>query len=93
LPDLSIKNVPTAVVEKLRDRAASQHRSMQGELLALILDALALPPANKLHGAAADQTGTRRIEEIAAANRARQKKPHDAGPMAVDIVRAERDAR
>jgi plasmid stability protein len=33
---LSIKNVPVAVVERLRARAARNRRSLQGELLDLI---------------------------------------------------------
>jgi len=34
--NLSIKNVPTEKVELLKQRARSNHRSLQGELLALI---------------------------------------------------------
>jgi plasmid stability protein len=34
--NLSIKNVPDAVVERLRARARRRHRSMQGELLAIV---------------------------------------------------------
>lgn len=33
---LSIKNAPDEVVERLRQRAARHHRSLQGELLAVI---------------------------------------------------------
>jgi plasmid stability protein len=33
---LSIKNVPDEVVERLRSRAKVNHRSLQGELMALI---------------------------------------------------------
>lgn len=33
--DLSIEKVPDAVVERLRARAARQHRSLQAELLAI----------------------------------------------------------
>jgi plasmid stability protein len=36
MPDLSIKNVPNDVVERLRRRAERNHRSLQGELLAII---------------------------------------------------------
>ena len=39
---LSVKNVPAALVERLRQRAANHHRSLQGELLA-ILEAAASP--------------------------------------------------
>jgi len=33
---LSIKNVPDELAEKLRTRAARRHRSLQGELLAIL---------------------------------------------------------
>ena len=33
---LSIKNAPDQVVQRLRARAAQHHRSLQGELLAII---------------------------------------------------------
>jgi plasmid stability protein len=34
--NLSIKNVPDKLVERLRRRAAEHHRSLQGELMAII---------------------------------------------------------
>ncbi|MDB5439522.1 MAG: hypothetical protein JWM33_1949 [Caulobacteraceae bacterium] len=34
--NLSIKNAPDDVVEKLRRRAVANHRSLQGELMAII---------------------------------------------------------
>jgi plasmid stability protein len=37
--NLSIKNVPDDVVQRLRERAARHHRSLQGELLAIIEEA------------------------------------------------------
>jgi len=42
--NLSIKNAPDEVVERLRRRAAKHHRSLQGELLAIIEEAVR-PPA------------------------------------------------
>jgi len=33
---LSVKNVPDKLAERLRQRAASHHRSLQGELLAIL---------------------------------------------------------
>ncbi len=45
--NLSIKNVPDEVVVKLRQRAKTNHRSLQGELLALIQDSV--EPASKLN--------------------------------------------
>ncbi len=38
--NLSIKNAPDHVVERLRKRAERHHRSLQGELLAIIEDAV-----------------------------------------------------
>ena len=50
--NLSIKNVPDEVVHRLRERAARRHRSLQGELLAIIEQAVrseqALTPAELL---------------------------------------------
>lgn len=39
--DLSVKNVPDEIVERLRERAKRNHRSLQGELLAIIEHAAA----------------------------------------------------
>ena len=36
---LSVKNVPEALAERLRQRAASHHRSLQGELMAILEEA------------------------------------------------------
>jgi len=38
--NLSIKNVPDVVVERLKKRAERNHRSLQGELMAIITDAV-----------------------------------------------------
>lgn len=42
---LSIKNVPEDVVEKLKKRASFNHRSLQGELRAIVDEATATIPA------------------------------------------------
>ena len=39
MPSLSIKNVPEEVVARLRAQARQHHRSLQGELLAILEDA------------------------------------------------------
>jgi antitoxin FitA len=41
--DLSIKGVPEDQVKRLRERAKANHRSLQGELRALIEDAIGTP--------------------------------------------------
>ena len=38
--NLSVKNAPDDVVERLRQRAQRNHRSLQGELMAIIEDAV-----------------------------------------------------
>ncbi|MHB8868654.1 MAG: FitA-like ribbon-helix-helix domain-containing protein [Thermoleophilia bacterium] len=40
---LSIKNVPDDVANKLRQRAEAHRRSLQGELLAIVEEAVAAP--------------------------------------------------
>jgi plasmid stability protein len=45
MPNLSIKNVPADVVAKLRERAAAHHRSLQGELMALVTAVAGEAPA------------------------------------------------
>ena len=39
--NLSVKKVPDDLVEKLRERAKRHHRSLQGELMAILEEALA----------------------------------------------------
>jgi len=50
--NLSIKNVPDHIAEKLRERAAKHHRSLQGELVAILEESIAreqvLTPAQLL---------------------------------------------
>ena len=48
--NLSIKNAPDDVVQRLRERAARNHRSLQGELMAIIEEAVKEPkPARYLN--------------------------------------------
>ena len=42
---LSIKNVPDELAQRLRERAARNHRSLQGELMAILEDGVARPVA------------------------------------------------
>ncbi len=39
--NLSIKNIPQEMLEKLRDRARRHHRSLQGEVMTILEDAIA----------------------------------------------------
>ena len=75
--NLSIKDVPDAIAERLRQRAARNHRSLQGELMAIIERAAAEAP-----GAPAAPGARQRFAQ-----------PIKGGPLAVDIIRADRDSR
>jgi antitoxin FitA len=75
---LSIKNAPDDVVERLRARAASNHRSLQGELLAIIEAAV---PKRET----ADIPAL--VERIRALNLPQ------GGESSVDTIRAMRDSR
>jgi antitoxin FitA len=41
--NLSIKNAPDEIVARLKERAAKHHRSLQGELMAIIEEAVCTP--------------------------------------------------
>jgi plasmid stability protein len=75
--NLSIKNAPDDLVERLRERAAKHHRSLQGELLAIIEEAVR-PPARLTPSAV-----------LAEVRRLGLETPGDA----VAIIRADRDDR
>ena len=95
--NLSIKDVPDAVAERLRQRAARHHRSLQGELTAIIEQAAAEHAAEP-GVAAADRSwvqGWKTIEQLMAEREAHgwQPDPEMAGlPRGVDIIRADRDS-
>jgi antitoxin FitA len=40
---LSIKNAPDEMVKRLRERAERHHRSLQGELMAILEEAVTVP--------------------------------------------------
>lgn len=75
--NLSIKNAPDDVVERLRERAARHHRSLQGELLAIVEEAVR--PTRHLTTE----------EVLAEVRRMGLRTPADAAA----IVRADRDRR
>jgi plasmid stability protein len=95
---LSIKDVPDAWAEALRQRAARNHRSLQGELMALVEKAVVeTNPVSAASLARIDdpilRRGNKTVEEIAKEHRKRFPKPITDGALAVDIVRADRDTR
>jgi antitoxin FitA len=75
--NLSIKNVPDEVVQRLRQRAARRHRSLQGELLAIIEEAVR------------SQRELSPAELLAEVRGLGLRTPADSA----DIVRADRDRR
>ncbi len=104
MPNLSIKDVPEAWAEALRQRASRSHRSLQGELMAIIERALQEEAAPSTSGPTGvvgfdrfghpiTRRGTKTIEQIAAEHRLRFPEPIRGGPLAVDIIRADRDSR
>lgn len=92
--NLSIKGVPETLAERLRARAARNHRSLQGELMHII-ETAAMQEGDAPTGALRSpmQRGTKTIEQIAAEHSALYPKPFDRLPRAVDIVRKDRDSR
>lgn len=97
MPNLSIKDVPEEIAEALRQQAARNHRSLQGELMAIITAAAAGPRHAAMPGPAAPlqgwRRGTRTIEELAEERRLKYPEPVRGGPLGVDIVRQDRDSR
>jgi plasmid stability protein len=102
--NLSIKDVPDAVAETLRQRAARHHRSLQGELMAIVEQAAAEPVASgaarsPAASAAAGRSwvqGWKTIEQLVAERKASGWTPDPAMaklPRGVDIIRADRDSR
>ena len=91
--NLSIKGVPETLAERLRARAERNHRSLQGELMQIIEHAAAEHPDNPGALRRGAVRGTKTIEQIAAEHRVRFPHPISTGPLAVDILRADRDAR
>ena len=90
---LSIKDVPEDWAEALRRRAARNHRSLQGELTAILEAALGAGTSPETPVASLEQRGRKTIEQIAGEHRERFPQPIRGGPLAVDLIREDRDAR
>ena len=99
--NLSIKDVPDDMAEKLRQRAARNHRSLQGELMALVEQAVRSNPSAPESAPAVGATrswtqGWKNIEQLVAEREAAGWQPDPSlarAPLGVDIVRADRDSR
>ena len=76
--NISVKNVPDEIVERLKERAARHHRSLQGEVMAILEDAAkpARPHATPLEI-------WQRLRAMGIST------PSES----VDIIRADRDSR
>lgn len=59
MPNISVKDVPDQWAEALRQRAARNHRSLQGELMAIIERAVQETPMPVLGNTAAGATSRR----------------------------------
>jgi plasmid stability protein len=75
--NLSIKNAPDHVVQRLRERAARHHRSLQGELMAII------------EAAAQEDRPASPAAVLAEVRRLGLQTPREAA----DLIRADRDGR
>ena len=75
--NLSIKNAPDDVVQRLRERAERHHRSLQGELMAII------------EAAVRDDSVTRPVDILVRVRQLGLSTPSEAAA----IVRADRDGR
>lgn len=101
--NLSIKDVPDELAERLRQRAARNHRSLQGELMAIIeraaqaeLGGEAAPSAARPSSPRSRVQGHKPIEQLLAEREAAGWKPDASlarAPLAVDIIRADRGSR
>lgn len=117
MPNISIKDVPEVWATTLRQRALRNHRSLQGELMAIIEQAVqdrstapgempfpgaSLPARTSQQGTVVGydrqghpitRHGWKTIEQIAAELRTKYPEPVRGAPLAVDIIRGDRDSR
>ena len=104
MSNLSIKDVPEAWAEALRQRAARNHRSLQGELMVILeravaesagsggVDPLARGAARPIAGATT-RPAWKPVEQVAAELRSRFPRGLPFGPSSIDLMRQDRDAR
>jgi len=108
MPNISVKDVPEAWAEALRQRAARNHRSLQGELMAMIEAAVVntvpmvpVPTPGEQdvvvgYGAGGYpivRKGWKTVQQVAAELRALYPEPVTDAPLGVDIIREDRDSR
>jgi len=111
MANISVKDVPEQWADALRQRAALNHRSLQGELMFLIEQAVggsrwqmradggAIANGQRMvagidgQGYPIIRQGWKTIEQIAQEHRQKFPEPIRGGPLAVDIIREDRDSR
>jgi len=97
--NLSIKNVPDELAQRLRERAARNHRSLQAELMALLEWASQLAPSQAVGSdpvlnrlpPAPSQRPRLSVDEVY--ERALKRFPNGTGESSVDLIREMRDTR
>jgi plasmid stability protein len=90
--NFTVKHVPAALAERLRLRAERHHRSLQGELLA-ILEAAARDPLPEHPSTARTAGGQRSFEETVQRLRALFPVPASDGVSSAELIRQMRDGR
>ncbi len=98
MPNLSIKDVPEAWAESLRQRAANNHRSLQGELLAMIetfVKDTKNSPQITPTVAGSEKPSRQRVEQIYAKHLLQFPKPlrDQAGMTSAQLIRQDREQR
>lgn len=97
--NLSIKAVPEHIAAHLRARAERNHRSLQGELMAIISAAVADEPQvsavarGAVYPSEQAKRGWKSIEQVAAEGRERHPEPLSRYGRSVDLIRQMRDSR
>ncbi len=109
MANLSIKDVPELWAEALRQRAARNHRSLQGELMSIIEQAiqqqtptpaeiLVKPNSPRISGYDKRgwpmvRQGWKTVDQVAAELQEKYPVPLESGPSSIDIIREDRDRR
>ncbi|MFO1402058.1 MAG: Arc family DNA-binding protein [Steroidobacteraceae bacterium] len=98
--NLSIKSVPDDVASRLRARAERNHRSLQGELMAIICAAAAdqapsaeVAPAASAHAAPRVKRGWKTLAQVAAEGRECRARASRRSGRSVELIRQMRDSR
>ena len=91
--NISIKDVPESWAETLRRRATRNHRSLQGELMAILEQMVLAEAVSSPPPAVGRRRGTKTLEELTVEQRRLFPRPVVNGPLGTDIIQRIRDAR